>query len=74
MKQTVKPDPYADRCCITVRVFHCANRPPLQILTAVHHRCEHAAAGSTTGLRSDSFMMVALAGMERPQPFRGFIR
>jgi hypothetical protein len=25
----------------------------------------------TTGLRSDSFMMVALAGMERPQPFRG---
>jgi hypothetical protein len=26
-KQTVRPDPYADRCCITVRVFHCANRP-----------------------------------------------
>ncbi len=44
MKQTVRPDPYADRCCITVRVFHCANRPPLQILTAVHHRYDHAAA------------------------------
>jgi len=50
-----------------------------QAATAIHYRCDHAAGGDHrlaqrflyTGLRSDSFMMVGLAGMERSQQFRG---
>jgi hypothetical protein len=38
--------------------------------TALHYRCDHAVA-ATTGLRRDSFTMVALAEMERSQQFRG---
>jgi hypothetical protein len=59
-KQTVRPDPYADRCCITVRAFHCANNLRKNVATPALGRPEE---GAYRSVRLSEFRSASGAGV-----------